>query len=153
MKGLKWLYVRQRDRETKRWTEDYYHWHCIGDRHSEPYFFNFSSRDCCPLAGFWIWPYLDWRLNLSDHMTLLSLYNILNAHTFSFRYPIHVIHFHCPLFKQVHILFRNPQLTCCLREGVSSLYRECCQCVLDIANRMQWNWRIEFYWWKNGFLS
>ena len=43
------------------------------------------------LAGLWI----------TDSMTLLSLYNILNVHTFSFCFLFHMVHFYCPLFAQV----------------------------------------------------
>ena len=44
---------------------------------------------------------LGWPLLSRILWLFLLLYNFLNAHTFSFQFSIHVIHFHCPFFTQV----------------------------------------------------
>ena len=55
---------------------------------------------------------------------LLSLYDIYNARTFSFWFPIHVIIFVFPLFiiRCDIILFRNPQLICCQRSICNKMW-------------------------------
>ena len=51
-----------------------------------------------PLADqFTHWPLFESGQICLLTANLLSLYNILNAHTFSFLFPILVVHFHCPL--------------------------------------------------------
>ena len=115
---------------------DCYHWHHMGHifksqsgttrftsylltLHWDTYFRTISQPGLLPsplpvdLFTCWLFTESDWTSPLIAN--LLSLYNILNAHTFSFQFPIHTIHFCYPLFTQVHILFRNPQLTCCQR--------------------------------------
>ena len=66
---------------------------------------------------------------------LLSLCNILNAHSFFFRFSIHVIYFRCPLFTLVHILFRNHQPRCC-QKSMRNISRK-----RDFVDQLQYvNW-------------
>ena len=97
----------ERDRETKRWTEDCYHWHHV-ETHiqslTSSWFFDRSSSarglpaspPPADLFTYRLLSELDWI-----SMTPLSLYDILKAHTFSHWFPIQVIYFHCLLFTQV----------------------------------------------------
>ena len=96
----------ERDRETEklRLTEDSSHWHRAGDTYSEPCFFDgmfntepFLSRG----AAIPSWHLLAGCFPNLSLMTLLSLYNILNAHDYFFQFSIHVIYFCCPLVTQV----------------------------------------------------
>ena len=92
------------------WKKDCYHWHQAGTQsptsfcflvrrfNTEPFLSREATAPGWPvysLAAQQIW------LNLTDHVTLLSLYYILNADTFFFWFPIHAIHFRCPMFRQV----------------------------------------------------
>ena len=128
----KWvkMAVRETDRQTK--DLDCYHWHHIKDIYSEPCFFNgrFSARGLPVFLH--LWALADCSLNLLESLYvsvcwlwISSLYNIFNAHTFSFRFPIYMIHFHFSLFTLRHscnILFKNSQVTCCQRSICNTSY-------------------------------
>ena len=76
-----------RERETKGWTEVCYNLHSVRDGHSKPYF--------CLTFTHWLLSESD--LIFVSTANLLSLYDILNGHTFFFQFSIHVTYFHCPL--------------------------------------------------------
>ena len=101
-------------------TDDSYHWHCVGDTYSEPNFFASLMGSSQPWAA---WPQprvlavcstnLTESLRVSVYWLRISCHYIIfltSTHfpsSSQFTWFISAV----PLFIQVHILFRNPQLT------------------------------------------